>query len=526
MFKLIHGDCIEVLSTFPSDSIDSIITDPPYGLSAHSAEAVAACLRAWVDGEEYVPRAKGGFMQKTWDAWVPGPEVWREVIRVLKPGGHALIFAGTRSLDLMGIALRLTGFELRDTIGNAHDRGGAPLLAWTFGSGFPKSANISKMIDRESGAVREVVGSRPVAYPDSNCWGTPNANIGPTGSDNTYGDYPDRAPGGTTPITVPVTEAAKKWDGWGTALKPAWEPILLCRKPIAERTVAANVVKHGCGALNIDACRVPTAAADAESMARCNTPGSGQFIPHRSDNGAIGTSGSAPPLDTAQGRWPANLIHDGSDEVRAVFPQTGSGWYSGMKRKKIGDGNIYNGNDTSDDKWENRSRSTGDSGSAARFFKQCADDDPEDASKRLIYVPKASRADREEGLDGFKMKPANSAYGDGLNTATKVRTEEQAEVGVARGLRSNNHPTVKATALMRYLVRLVTPPDGTVCDPFAGSGSTGKAALLEGFRFVGIDQEAEYVEIAKARIEHAARMAVDAQEKEVAAQQRQTELFG
>lgn len=283
-----RGDCLDVLRALPDDSVDCVITDPPYGLSAHSTEAVADCLRVWINGERYDAGGKG-FMGKAWDAWVPGPEVWREVIRVLKPGGHALIFAGTRSLDLMGIALRLAGFELRDTIGHAHDGGGAPLMGWCFGTGFPKGSDISKAIDRELGMVREVVGES-------------STRLQLEDHDDTYGGWKGKArtEGGGVPITIAASEVAQKWIGWNTSLKPAFEPILLCRKPLAEGTIAANVVKHGTGGLNIGACRV----------------GYGEQGPDRPFAQTVTTDashwggGNAEELQKykPQGRWPANLI--------------------------------------------------------------------------------------------------------------------------------------------------------------------------------------------------------------------------
>src|SRR5579859_1606134 len=200
---ILHGDCLEVLRTLPDASVDAIVTDPPYGLGA--APDMVDVLRAWLAGEAYTPRGKGGFMGKTWDKGVPGPEYWRECLRVLKPGGHALVFAGTRTWDVMGLALRLAGFELRDT------------LQWLYGSGFPKSLDVGKALDKAAGATREVVGKRWCAYPDTDRpsvragHGTKEGMFGLTGE----GSYRD--------ITAPATDAARAWDGWGTALKPSWE---------------------------------------------------------------------------------------------------------------------------------------------------------------------------------------------------------------------------------------------------------------------------------------------------------------
>lgn len=281
------------------------------------------------------------------------------------------------------------------------------------------------------------------------------------------------------------TDAARQWQGWGTALKPALEPITVARKPLVG-TVAENVLAHGTGALNIDGCRVGDTVETwpASRSYQRQDPGS--------ESKGTQATGAPPP-----GRWPANLLHDGSDEVLAAFPQAPgqmaaiSGTAPSEKTSNVYGRMRREGEDSADSDNEG---SVGfkmkpgmrrlDSGSAARFF----------------YCAKASKRDRDEGLDGFEAKPANSVYGDGLNTATKIRTEEQAEIGVSRELRRNNHPTVKPTDLMRYLCRLVTPPGGMVLDPFMGSGSTGKAALLEGFRFIGIERDEAYSAIARARL--------------------------
>jgi site-specific DNA-methyltransferase (adenine-specific) len=295
MIELLHGDCLDRLRELPDCSVDACVTDPPYGLS---------------------------FMGKAWDYDVPGAEVWREVLRVLKPGGHLLAFAGTRTQHRMAVQIEDAGFEIRD------------MIAWVYGSGFPKSRNLD-------------------------------------------GD----------------------WQGWGTALKPALEPITVARKPL-KGTVAANVLEHGTGALNVDGCRVGTTVETwPKSRSYHSARGPKPRAAHGTGDGETISTGDAPA-----GRWPANLIHDGSSEPCALL------------------------------------------GDAARFF----------------YCAKASKADRGEG---------------------------------------NGHPTVKPTELMRYLCRLVTPPGGVVLDPFMGSGSTGKAAALEGFRFIGIEREAEYLEIARQRVQ-------------------------
>lgn len=463
-----RGDCLELLRTLVDCSVDSCVTDPPYGLSEHSPEEVAACLAAWIAGQPYSPKGKG-FMGRAWDAWVPGPEVWREVFRVLKPGGHVLAFAGTRSMDLMCMAVRLAGFELRDSIGYAHDGGGAPVMAWVYGSGFPKSRDIAKAIDKEAGAERtEVVGR--YQPPNGRKWNL--ANDTAKQNQNTYGADVPRSQ--RMDITAPATVDAQKWQGWGTALKPAWEPIILARKPLTKGlTVAANVLATGTGAINIDGCRIP--ANDPSYAENCS-----------GDRGHAGTrdGGEATSIKAGggtahqAGRWPTNLIHDGSDGVVSKFPAE-AGAAAPVKGTEPSDASV--GRSTGA-----RARAVGafhaDTGSAARFF----------------YCAKASRRDRNDGLEGFEdqasrnYRTGNTHNGHGGRVPDKVA--------------KNTHPTVKPTDLMRYLVRLVTPPGGTVLDIYMGSGSTGKGAALEGFDFIGFELDPDnegHVEVARARINHA-----------------------
>ena len=362
--KLLQGDCLEQMKTLPDNSVDAIVTDPPYGIS---------------------------FMAKKWDYDVPKVDVWQEAMRVLKPGGHALIACGTRTQHRMVVNIEDAGFEIRDVV------------SWIYGSGFPKSLNVSKAIDKAAVAEREVVGKRPVAYPDSDCWSVPNSNSTPGnfGICGSGGKKKNMDGKGSVIITAPATEAAKQWDGWGTALKPACEFFTLARKPLSEKTVAANVLKWGTGGINIDSCRVGTD--------KTTTVG-------RKSGGTYNIGLNNPDFNQENtGRFPANLIHDGSQEVMDLFPSA-------------------------------------DNGSAARFF----------------YCPKASKKDRNEGCEGLEN--------------------------------GNNHATVKPTALMAYLCRLITPTGGTVLDPYMGSGSTGKAAVSEGFDFIGCELDEDYFKIATARI--------------------------
>lgn len=349
-YQLHLGDCLEVLAGLPDNSVDSIVTDPPYGLS---------------------------FMGKRWDYDVPSVAIWEQCLRVLKPGGHLLAFAGTRTQHRMAVRIEDAGFEIRD------------MIAWVYGSGFPKSLDVSKAIDKAAGAEREVMGRSKN--------GIAGGSGKHAGQDAAYGFAKQFA------ITAPATDAARQWSGWGTALKPALEPITMARKPLIG-TVAENVLTHGTGAINVDGCRI---AASTEDIIRASVP--------RPDTKLIrpAVSASLQELpksyrgegyhDMSKGRWPANLIHDGSNEACLALK------------------------------------------SGARFF----------------YSAKTGKDDRET---------------------------------------DNNHPTVKPTTLMAYLCRLVTPPGGTVLDPFMGSGSTGKAATVNGFRFVGIERDPAYHKISMARI--------------------------
>jgi site-specific DNA-methyltransferase (adenine-specific) len=373
---------------------------------------------------------------------------------VLKPGGHLIAFSGSRTYHRMAVAIEDAGFEIRDQI------------MWVYGSGFPKSHNISKGIDKAAGAEREVVGTYQGA-----------TNIGKV-EDGKRGyspgtDYPDVDR--TVNITAPATAAAKQWDGWGTALKPAHEPMVLARKPL-EGTVAKNVLTYGVGGLNIDGTRVPSPDNDGKVWTR-------------GGSGVNARSGSKDAQDNPQlngetefvqpnelGRFPANFIHDGSDEVVALFPETKTGSIKPYIRSKENvNVDFLQGTDQVE-----KSFDYADSGSAARFF----------------YCAKASKRDRNEGLEGFEAKRDHDGRKDGGVGGDNPRNR-------TNNAKLNHHPTVKPTSLMQYLIRLVTPPNGIVLDPFMGSGSTGKACAYEGFDFIGIDQSAEYVEIARARIEYA-----------------------
>jgi DNA modification methylase len=455
-FTLHLGDCLETLRAMPDNSVDSVVCDPPYGLSKEPD--MVEVLRHWLAGDDYTHKGSG-FMGKSWDSFVPGPSVWREVLRVLKPGGHLLAFFGTRTQDIGTLAIRMAGFEIRDSI------------AWVYGSGFPKSMDVSKAIDKAAGAVRDVLGEVHRAGSSGN-----GATVHQEGGEKS----------GVCVITAPATDAAAQWQGWGTALKPALEPITVARKPLIG-TVAANVLEHGTGAINVDACRV----GNESTRRSVNIIGVQQFggANHRPQHEAEHV---ARENGSDAGRWPANLIHDGSDEVIACFPAKAgvSAPVKGTEASRASVGNVTGERDRVPGAFH------GDAGSAARFF----------------YCAKASRADRNEGL-ASSSTPA-------LEMGATMREREDADWPARNG---NHHPTVKPTDLMAYLCRLVTPPGGTVLDPFMGSGSTGKAAMREGFHFIGCELSPDYLEIARTRIEH--ERAKVAAAREAKSPEAQPDLF-
>jgi site-specific DNA-methyltransferase (adenine-specific) len=439
------GDCLDVMAAMEPDSVDSIVTDPPYGLA---------------------------FMGKDWDHGVPGIPFWKAALRVAKPGAHLLAFGGTRTFHRLAVAIEDAGWELRDTV------------MWCYGSGFPKSHNVSVAIDKAAGAEREVVGRKPwKPGPTYERSGQAAQGYRPDGK-----PYPSEINGKT--YTAPATPDAERWAGWGTALKPAWEPVIVARKPFPG-TVAANVLAWGTGAINVDGCRVEADWANDPSRRGFGYGWNGnkddQQTYKDNQNGDWGMKAQDVPWQPSQGRWPANLVHDGSDEVLALFPVTTS--MASMRGER--GGNIYgNGKGPTG---PDTMRGHNDTGSAARFFPAFAHDAEDIEAARFMYCAKASRADRDDGLEGMEARAAfdnpNGNMGGNMGSRSCPRR--------------NHHPTVKPTPLMRWLCRLVTPPGGVVLDPFMGSGSTGKGAALEGFSFVGIDREAEYVEIARRRIDAA-----------------------
>jgi DNA modification methylase len=486
MIKLLHGDCLAQMKTLDDNSVDSIVSDPPYGIS---------------------------FMAKKWDYDVPSVEVWKEAMRVLKPGGHALIACGTRTQHRMVCNIEDAGFEIRDVV------------SWIYGSGFPKSLNISKAIDKRGGhnvswfgdwlrkwrqdnsiTQKEIAKLFPsktgnltgcVAnwelglnlptceqfntiiqafnLPFKDIYEAEREVVGSKTTNKTvYQAIGEQNTSGEIDITAPATEAAKQWDGWGTALKPACEFFTLCRKPLSEKTIAANVLKWGTGGINIDGCRVGT-----ETIKTC-AKGKDQSVTNKKngderDDKGRGWNGC--PESAHQGRFPANLIHDGSQEVLDLFPETktnannkGSSVYDGTSNHTFGKYAPRPAKGQSTDK-----------GSAARFF----------------YCPKASKKDRNEGCEELEDKSTCEHEGrTGQNNSASRPDGSERKPALSK----NNHPTVKPTALMAYLCRLITPTGGVVLDPYMGSGSTGKAAVQEGFSFVGCELDKDYFDIATARV--------------------------
>jgi site-specific DNA-methyltransferase (adenine-specific) len=467
--RLELGDCLEVLKTIPDNSVDSIVTDPPYGLS---------------------------FMNKKWDYDVPSTDIWIECLRVLKPGGHLLSFSGSRTYHRMAVRIEDAGFDIRDQI------------MWVYGSGFPKSHNIGKAVDKLLGNEREVVGP------------------GNSGRDMTGGSYGNQSD--KEPMTFDITKGTSEWEGWGTALKPSHEPIVMARKPLSEKTVAENVLRWGTGGLNINVSRIGTddnLNGGAYSKGEYNTDGKVLELGLKRQEGQY---------EQPQGRWPANIIFEctcdelidgkeikGNENYNFNNTNTSSNTFtnrgkytprtetpkihtnpncpcyildqqSGISTGKVGmtqqssPNNIYNGFKSTGDTKVNDGKT--DKGGASRFY----------------YCPKASKKDRDEGLDGFENKTGSEITGRKEGSAGLVMEDDKQNpfAGKSSPINKNHHPTVKPTALMLYLIKLVTPVNGTVLDCFLGSGSTGKAAIRGGFDFIGIEREEEYIKIAEARIKN------------------------
>jgi DNA modification methylase len=379
--KILCGDSLEVLKDFEDNYFDSVVTDPPYGLA---------------------------FMGKKWDYDVPEVELWKEVYRVLKPGGHILSFAGSRTYHRMAVNIEDAGFEIRD------------MLGWLYGSGFPKSHNIGKAVDKLQGNEREVVGKKIHSQK-----GVRVAEERTTIGAGAFGE----------PREGEITKGNSKWEGWGTALKPAHEPIVMARKPLSEKTVARNVIEHGTGGINIDGCRIDNITKKEKNR----TPQRQSNNPNI-DLGGM-RAGQEQSMYNNEGRFPANIIHDGSEEVLEVFEE----------------------------------------------------------SSRFFYCAKASKAERNMGLDELSTKQTTGG-GGGIGNYLDDVNSASGKYGSEKAPQKNYHPTVKPIKLMEYLVRLVTPKEGIVLEPFAGSGTTLIACKQQGFNYIGIEQEQEYCDIAEARL--------------------------
>ena len=504
-----HGDCLDVLRSLPDASVDAVVTDPPYGLANTDPQHVADTITRWVNGDrDYIPSG-AGFMGAAWDAFVPPVAVWDECLRVLKPGGHVLAFAGTRTVDLMTLGLRLAGFEIRDSI------------AWLYGSGFPKSLDVSKAIDKAAGAERtEVIGPRR--------WAGRMPNGGALGqmNDDAWVAKTDAEIGGET---APATPDAERWQGWGTALKPAFEPVVVARKPLAG-TVAANVLAWGTGALNIDATRVGETVETWPSSRGPNTRNS-------MAGGVMAQTETGP---APAGRWPANVVLD-EEMARRLDEQSGESTSQGGSRTASrgatqgasnggmqGGYNLGAGGDY---------QPYGDTGGASRFFPTFRYETTERYRETTSASP-AGRWPANVVLDEEMARRLDEQSGESTSRANRVSDErvqvESSSYGIGQGRRdpSNSHtdtggasrffptfryeakaptserpkvngvahPTVKPLDLCRWLVRLVTPPGGTVLEPFAGSGTTVEACVIEGFRCIAIEKTEEYLPLTVARI--------------------------
>ena len=499
---ILQGDCLNEMRAMEDNSVDSVVTDPPYGIS---------------------------FMNKKWDYDVPKVEVWQEAMRALKPGGHILVACGTRTQHRMAVNIEDAGFEIRD------------IVSWIYGSGFPKSHNIGKAVDKLQGNEREAI--------------EPTGRYKYSFADNTGKFVNCRDSDKSERKDVGLTKGTSEWEGWGTALKPAMELWTLARKPLSEKTVAENVLKHGTGGINIDECRIGYEKGEVDFSKRQR---------QQADCGEKGWSGNVAKVGSniqmfkEKGRFPANLILDGSDEVVELFPETKNGGQNktsekGHKSSYIGGEVIGTANET---KFAN------DSGNASRFFKtipqgrfpanlihdnseevrECFPETnyatkpqtqdtgktsmfgigspknanmslygkPKDLSaSRFFYCAKASKSERNKGCEGLEEKVSGHrsnfrcqicGYQKASGTPCKCENPVWEEIPLKP--QSNNHPTVKPIALMEYLIKMVTPKGGTVLDPFMGSGTTGIACKKEGFEFIGIELDKDYFEIAKARIEN------------------------
>ena len=576
---IIHGDCLEELKKLEDNSIDAVVCDPPYGLSNTKPAQVADVLKAWVTGDtEAAPTTKGGFMNASWDSFVPPPAVWEECMRVLKPGGHMAVFAGARTQDLMGLSIRLAGFEIRDTLG------------WVYGSGMPKSLDVSKAIDKArredaepvkavakalrealeaSGKTRKEIDAHFGTANVSQYWFSPhrNSQVPPVdkwpwlrdflgidssldaevwrlnGRKGTPGEawekrevvgagfridrkngavpYGSGTETGHYDITAPATDEAKQWDGWGTALKPAIEPILLCRKPL-DGTVANNVLAHGVGGLNIDACRVSGEGLKASDYddSRRSAPKFSGILNGGKEGAYRSRTGEVP-----SGRFPANVLLD-EHAAKEMDEQSGVLKSGGGNKAPRSSTSWFTSNSPNVDDVRNP-----DSGGASRFFPvfKSEEETPETKGRfpANVLLDEHAAAEMDEQSGVLKSGGANKGVSGSPGSATgfsrggefsahtdsggasrffpvfkyqaKAPKKERPVIEREDGTKIQ-HPTVKPLTLLEWLVELITPPGGTVLDPFAGSGTTLQAALNKGFQPIGIEQDADYIKLIEQRL--------------------------
>lgn len=414
------GDCLQVLASMPDACVDSVVTDPPYALVS-IVKRFGKANAAPAKGNAAYMRASAGFMGKQWDNGETAfaVEFWAQVLRVLKPGGHVVAFSGTRTYHRLAIAIEDAGFEIRDQ------------LAWVYGSGFPKSHDVAKAIDRAAGVAGEYGEAKTDAHRRYIETGEMRGGRGHDGWQRPWMNDRDAVEKAGRQY-LPGSEEARAWQGWGTALKPAWEPIVLGRKPLIG-TVANNVIRFGTGALNVDACRV----GEREKPKVTDAKHGGHE--HNTYGKPSGGGKLLPP-----GRWPANLAHDGSAEVLALFPES--------KPDKVRPRN-------------NAARPLQNAkGAENARTGMMGIDDAGGSAARFFYTAKADAVDRI----------------------------------------ASKHPTVKPVDLMQWLCRMVTPPGGVVLDPFAGTGTTAEAAWREGMRCILVERETDYQADIARRMELAA----------------------
>ena len=451
---LVNGDCLEEVQKLVDKGVqvDSIVTDPPYHLTSIVERFGKEGSAPAKDKDGAFQRQSVGFMGKEWDGGDIAfrKETWELFMKVLKPGGHLLAFSGSRTYHRMAVAIEDAGFDIRDQI------------MWLYGSGFPKSLNLGKSVDKKLGNERVKTGQTKT---HSNK-GMPQAEERTAIGAGAFGQE----------VEEEITVGTSEWEGWGTALKPAHEPIVLARKPLSENSIVANVLKHRTGGIHIDACRIEY--ADENDRSGWHKTGGGGKGYMDTDTFKIRKITPEEIQErTSKGRFPANVMHDGSEEVLKVFPSTSkSAGGGGVKTTGKNVYGKYNGREY------DKTIGYGDEGSVARYF----------------YCPKTSKAEKDKGLDSFETKK------EGMSNGAQSHGEgygKKDDIGLNKIVaKKNNHPTVKPIKLMKYLCRLVTPKGGTVLDPFMGSGSTGIAAKDEGFEFIGIEKEKEYFEIAERRI--------------------------